>query len=266
MMDRHDYAKACPKFAESHRLDPGVGTLLNLADCYEQLGKTASAWAAYIEAETLARRLDQRPRAEFAEKRARELAGGLARLSIEVAKAKDAAAPDVTVRRDGETLERPAWGTLVPVDPGEHRVEASAPGFETFVKTIVVQPGQRAAISVPALRPAPSPSRGGAQRTAGLVIAGVGLVAAGVGVGFGAIAKSKNDEALNDFCGPVACTQRGADLIGEAQDAATISTVLVISGAVALVGGSVLFLSAPSAAGSKKTGLHFGPTSIGGSF
>ena len=43
---KKDYAGACPKFKASYELDPGYGVLFNLAECYANLGKTASAWAA----------------------------------------------------------------------------------------------------------------------------------------------------------------------------------------------------------------------------
>ena len=55
-IDKGDYATACPKFEESNRLDPQVGTVFNLADCDEHLGKVATAWQLFKE---VAQRLPQ---------------------------------------------------------------------------------------------------------------------------------------------------------------------------------------------------------------
>src|SRR5688572_25737334 len=46
-MRKGDVARACPKFAESYRLDPSLGTLLNLALCEEQQGRIVSAWTKF---------------------------------------------------------------------------------------------------------------------------------------------------------------------------------------------------------------------------
>lgn len=264
LMDKGRFGEACPKLAESHRLDPGVGTLLNLAECYEKQGRTASAWATYLDAETLATRLNQAPRATFAAQRARQLGPTLPKLAIRVTETRsEGSAVTVTLRRDGEALAKPAWSTFVPVDPGEHRIEASAPGFTTFTRTVTARAGEPVEVVVPALAPdhsvAARPSS--AQKTVGLVIAGAGLVAAGVGLTFGAIAKSKNDDARSNYCTPVACRQQGVDLLREADSAALVSTVLVSVGAAVLVGGVVTFLTAPS---TSKASSH--ASLLGGTF
>ena len=49
-VERGDYASACPKFADSQRLDPAPGTLINLADCEEHVGQLARAWQHWREA------------------------------------------------------------------------------------------------------------------------------------------------------------------------------------------------------------------------
>src|SRR5271167_4491541 len=47
---RGDFKTACAQFAESQRLDPAAGTLLNEADCEEHLGTVATAWGHFVEA------------------------------------------------------------------------------------------------------------------------------------------------------------------------------------------------------------------------
>src|SRR5689334_6286435 len=53
------YEQACPKFEQSLKLDPGLGTKFNLADCYEHLGKTATARTLFLEVAALARQAGQ---------------------------------------------------------------------------------------------------------------------------------------------------------------------------------------------------------------
>src|SRR5262245_63276914 len=66
LLETKDYERACEKFAESQRLDPGGGTLLNLALCHELSGKTASAWTEFDQALRMARADGRSDREEFA--------------------------------------------------------------------------------------------------------------------------------------------------------------------------------------------------------
>src|SRR5579859_7253694 len=96
-----DYAAACPKFAASQKLDPGVGTALNLADCYERMGRWASAWAEFRSASSAARSVGAREREELAAGRAKALEGRLSYLTITSA----TPASSIVISRDGSPLE-----------------------------------------------------------------------------------------------------------------------------------------------------------------
>lgn len=75
LMDAGRYPEACPKLAESYRLDPATGALLATALCYERAGRLASAWAAYTEAAARAKQEGSVDREEIARDKAAELAG-----------------------------------------------------------------------------------------------------------------------------------------------------------------------------------------------
>ncbi|HZO14338.1 MAG TPA: hypothetical protein VFB62_13795, partial [Polyangiaceae bacterium] len=78
------YAEACAKFAESNRVDPQLGTLLNLATCHEKEGKPASAWSEYTKLVDLAKTSGDKERAEYARGRAAALEPRLPQLQVRV--------------------------------------------------------------------------------------------------------------------------------------------------------------------------------------
>jgi hypothetical protein len=266
LMQAERYSEACPKLAESQRLDPGTGTLLNLGVCHEREGKLATAWAEFNEVVTLAQRDGRQDRVQYAKERIAAVEPRLSRLKIELS--PDADIPGLEVRLDGNLVGRPALGTAVPVDPGAHEVSASAPGKRTWKSTVTAPEGPgHVGVLLPALEEAPveppgaaatstaaapasptsdrSPSDGKTQRVVAYVLGGVGLVGIGIGTGFGLSAISKFNESNENGCNGNDCTETAATTRREAQSAGTISTVAFVVGGVALAGGVVLFLTAP---------------------
>jgi tetratricopeptide (TPR) repeat protein len=115
------FAEACDKFAESQRLDPQPGTQLNLADCYEKIGRTASAWAGFVQVAELAAKLEQTQRQHEAERRAKLLKSKLSTLAVEVADPVEG----TVVRRlsavGNSEIGAAQWGMAIPVDPARYK-------------------------------------------------------------------------------------------------------------------------------------------------
>lgn len=218
LMTQGHYAEACPKFAESHRLDPGGGTLLNLAVCHEREGKLASAWAEFQEALALARSDGRQDRVVLAEEHIEKLEPKLARLTVSVTSSAPA---DLSVTVRGTPLGTAAWGSAVPIDAGSAEVRATAPGRREFVKTIQIRDGKSHTLEVPELAPldgaghdsADSASGVGAEQepnhAAAYVIGGIGVTSLALGSYFGVRALQDHSEA-EDGCGESKCNTTAA--------------------------------------------------------
>lgn len=268
LMTEGNYASACPKLEASQRMDPAVGTLLNLAICHEQVNKTASAWAEYLRAASMARRKGQLEREKFARERATALEPKLTRLAFAVA--EEALVEGLVVRRDGILQESATWATSTPVDPGTHVITASAPGKKEWRTTIDVSgEGKTVTVDIPALEnapvesappavvapkaapePAPRPTTpidsstsGSSQRTLGIIVGGVGAAGLAVGSIFGLAASSKWNDA--DCPDNVCPTREQQDRAEDAKRFAGISTWSFVGGGALLVGGAVLWMTAP---------------------
>src|SRR4051812_2324896 len=125
LMNEGHFADACPKLAASQKLDPGAGTLMNLATCYEKNNQLASAWATFKEAAAASRASGHADWETAARGRADKLEPELARLAVVVP--KDVQVPGLVVERDGRALDPAEWATPIPVDGGTHTVRALAP-------------------------------------------------------------------------------------------------------------------------------------------
>lgn len=255
LMEEGKYRDACAKLESSQKLDPGAGTLMNLAACYEKTGQTASAWVTYKDAAT-ASAVRHPDWAERARERVAALEPTLSRLTITVA----ASVPGLVVERDGHALDAGALGTPLPIDPGDHAIDAKAPGRVAFHTTVTIAASEASQkILIPSLQEdkrqssAPGPARApvsSTQKTVGFVVGGVGLAGMIAGGVFGAMAAGKKSDAQNPaFCTSdlARCNSAGKALVDDAKSAATLSTVALIAGGALAATGVVLIVSAPSA-------------------
>jgi hypothetical protein len=288
------FAEACPKFAESEKLDPSASTLLNLASCYEKAGKTATAWETYKEAASSASAINRQDYVAIAQKRAGLLEPTLTKLTVTVGALVDG----LVVKRDGVEVGRALFGVAIPIDPGAHLIEASAPKKKPWSTSLDAKdPSASLTVTIPALEdapdttppvvvpppappvvappsttppptpPPPPPSSGSSQATIGIVVGVVGIVGVGLGSAFALSAKSKYNDSLT-ACSPVnpnLCSQSGVDQRNSARTSGNIASVAFAVGGVALATGIVLWITAPSSHGSEQ-GVAIGvvPTLGGG--
>jgi hypothetical protein len=259
LMEAHRYAEACEKFAESQRIEPAAGTLLNIADCQEKSGNLALAWNSFNEAAKAASARNRSDWLTIATRRGAALEARVALLTIAVS-AQVAATSGLRIERDGVAVEKDRWGITSAVDPGAHVITASAAGYRTWTRRVDLFAGQKLITDVPALEPidvavpakppAPQapPPKTSPLRTAGFAIGGAGIV----GLGIGAFAALRAASLLDDAQGqcreyPVRCAPGAVDANDDATTWATVSTVAFTAGAVLIASGLVLALTAPRA-------------------
>ncbi len=260
LMKQGKVDQACPKFKQSYDLDPGGGTLLNLAECYEKQGKFASAWSTFKEAQVTAQRDGRRERVEYAKKHIAAIEPKLSKITIIVT--SDASTPGLSVMLDGAELGAAAWGVGVPVDPGPHELSASAPNKASYQQHVDVSSATAATtLTIPQLAdvpvaapppqlvdeglkkmPVPSePSVSNGSKTLGYVLVGAGVVGIGIGSYFGLRAFSKWSERKDDCVG--GCTNAAKSAGDDAKSAALLSDVGFGVGVIAAGVGTYLLLS-----------------------
>jgi hypothetical protein len=279
-------AEACAKFAQSKHLAPGLGVTLFLADCYERIGRVASAWTEFRAAEGLARERNDK-RADVARDRAQALEAKLNRLVVTVAPTVPQSGLQVLL--DGTATSPEEWGLPTPVDPGDHVVVVMTSGrtrrtinvhlgpenHNTTVRIDSLDDAPPAPVPAPApapkLAPEPAPAPapapeptppaaadnsdpGPTRRWIGIGVGAAGVVSLGVGIGLGLAAKSKfNQSNQTSDCetSPMRECLIGSAGASDQQSAngmATGATVFWVVGLAAIAGGAVVYFTAPHAA------------------
>lgn len=280
-----EFASGCAKLEGSQALEATLGTALRLADCYDHVGKTASAWALFKHAEGVANRQGESDREAIARARADALTP---RLSYLVIRTQGDVARGLSITKNETALPLASLGVAIPVDPGVEIVTASAPGYLAWSGTVEVPPGPGtrileiptlqlarasvaaptpsaatlpvappAAVHRPAMASAPTPASApsndvafpaSARKAVGISAISAGSIGVLTGIGLGWYAKQQNDDSRRycPFDEHNGCTSDGIRLRRRAEKFALAST-LTTAGSVAVVGtGIVLWLTAPT--------------------
>ena len=182
---------------------------------------------------------------------------------------------DVSVTMDDQPLASKLDGTAIAIDPGPHHLVFEAAGRQNVERSLVIREGEKdrhervVLVATPVAAPPPAvpqsapaapaelpPAKeGSAQRTAGLVVGGVGAAGVVVGSVFGILSKATYDTALNHCNGdPTQCNSEGFEGGKTAHSQATVSTIAFIAGGALLGGGALLYFTAP------RTGVTLAPT------
>lgn len=255
-----DVETARAKFEASLTRLPQLGAQIALASCYEKLGKTASAWGAFRAAASAASKAHDDQRQRFAEEHAAAIEPNLSRLAI---KTEPGYRIDgLEVKRDGIALTIAELESPVPVDPGDHTVEAAAPGWVAWSTKVSVAatPGV-VEVTVPALgkapvkmeeprpepviaRPAPPVAAPRGRPVLAYAGAGGGAAALGASLVFGAMASARWN-AAQPHCHDHVCDATGYDLATRAKTMGNLGTGAFVVGTAALATGVVLWLISP---------------------
>jgi hypothetical protein len=170
---------------------------------------------------------------------------------------------------------------------GDAAISVTAPGYAPFTETAALAGGASTPVNVelkklsnetptlqveepppdaPPVTPKPPPSSGSGWRTSGFVFGGLGIASLGTGMVFLGLALS-DKSAADPHCPNKVCDATGWQSLNQAQTFATVSSVLVIVGAVALAVSVTSFIVTPKSS-PVQAGLFLGPGSaaLGGTF
>lgn len=266
-MEAGRYEKACPAIEASQRMEPMPGTLFTLAECEAQRGRIATAiryygeYLALYRTFTMKKKLEQKDRAATSQAQLGKLERVVPRLTLTL---PAGAAPDVVVKRNGETVADLSIGTAVMVNPGEHLVTTQVPGgpeiehrvslsageSKTLQLTVrrqaIIDPTSKRLPSESLLVPPPPPPDVRSWRIGTWSAGAVALVGLAVGTVTGILAIQERN-VVSDKCKPDGgCTQAGLDATARLRTFGTASTIGFVAGGVGLAVGVTLFAATPS--------------------
>lgn len=252
------YADACEAFEKSQKLDPGIGTQLNIAKCYEDWGKLGRAYVAYQSAERMAKDAND-DRAPKIRELIEQLQPNVPHLTIRV---PDDAPRDLEVTLDNRKIDQ--FNESFVVDPGPHTIQWWVKGSEKKTKIVPIDRGADSEIALDIPTPIDESDIAGAgdgkpletrdgetpgrmQRTLGVTLGGVGLVAFGISSYLTLTARGDYNDALDMHCDGMknACDMTGLEITRDARSTANKATIVFVVGAALVGGGAALYFLAP---------------------
>lgn len=209
LMASGDNEAACTKFEESQAIRPGIGTLFNLAECHEKIGKLVFAYREYSEVAERTKVALQADREKIARERLVALEARVARVVVTVPDEHR----DAKITLDGQDLPPAAWNVAQPLEPGEHTIKAQLGRKKPFQETFTAVAGEEPTTITIGEEGSSSSSDG--KRNTGLIVTGsilmgVGLVGVAV-AGAGADNGITPGEAITGL-GGLACIGIGIPL------------------------------------------------------
>lgn len=265
--DAGNYAESEKLWNAASKLYTQAPTLtLGLARTQAKLGKVVAAQESYnkIIREWGNNSAAPQPFKDALEAAKNEVGAVSAKVASVTVNVEGPTNPTVTI--DGQAVPAAALGLRRPVDPGSHKVAASADGYKPTETTFSVAEGGTAAATLkmekasgavvaggppPVTGPTTEPpnadtgSKGSSNKTLALVAFGVGGAGLLVGAITGVVALGKAGD-LKDACdADKVCPPTEQDNVDSYKSMGTISTIGFVVAGVGGIAGAILWFTAP---------------------
>ena len=264
--NKGNYPQACADFERSVELHANISNRGKLAECYEQVGRVASAWRLYQEVAKRARGRGDDWRADVAEQRVRTLQPRLSRLLIVMSDPEPPAG--LVVTRAGQVVEPRVFGGEQILDPGSYRLVATAPGYVDSTQVVQLDEGATATATIPALTAVAGDSSDAASgrrrllRYGSYTAMGAGVVGLALSVNFGNSARTEWN-SITEGCleDPLLCAHYDYQIPARVATAGQRANYSAIAGVALLAGGAIMWwASRDRATTAAKSALRFAPS------
>lgn len=246
-------AEAIDAFRRAFEAWPGgIGSLRNIAQCEEELGRYASARRTWWDLRREALKSDDTKYDDWekdAETEHARLDPLVPRLTIQL---RGAAPSQVRVMLNGDQLESNLVGVALERDVGEQRIEVWHEKERLATERLLLDAGQREEITLTVTLPLPKPKPQGATPQAepddtlliaGIAVAGVGTLSFVGAIISGVVRGAAVDDLEAECFAYPDCQPELTDTLDRGQTATTLVNVLGIVGIVGITAGVGLIIA-----------------------